>query len=489
MGKLTGFLEYARKDAHEIDAHTRINNYNEFHIPLDAEDRQKQGARCMDCGVPYCNYGMILNNSTTGCPLNNLIPEWNELIYTGNLKEAHKRLRVTNRFPEFTSRVCPAPCEVACICGYTSGFAVTIKENEYAISENAYDKGYIKAEPILSRTGKRIAVVGSGPAGLAAADWLNKRGHNVTVYEKSDRVGGLLMYGIPNMKIEKHIIDRRVNIMKQEGIEFIINANVGANVSAAELVDRYDRVILCTGAENPRRILAANNEANGIYMAVDYLTEATRSLLNGHPSPISAERKNVLVIGGGDTGNDCVGTAIRQGASSVIQIEMMPEPPASRDSNNPWPEYPRTLKTDYGQHEAIAKFGEDPRIFSATVKEFFVNDEYHVAGALIAKLQPEKDEATGRINMIPTGEDFNVAADIVFIAAGFVGTRDYIFEQFGLASDSRNNIATTDFQTSHEKVYAAGDARRGQSLVVWALREGQDVARAVDKSLMGYSNL
>lgn len=489
MGKLTGFLDYERKETVEIEVSKRIKNYNEFHLPISDEDRKNQGARCMDCGVPYCHYGMILANASTGCPLNNLIPEWNELIYNGNFKEAHKRLQMTNRFPEFTSRVCPALCEVACICGYSSGDAVTVRENEYAIIETAYEKGYLKPEPILVRTGKKIAVIGSGPAGLSAADWLNKRGHTVTVYEKADRIGGLLMYGIPNMKIEKSVIDRRIDIMKEEGIEFKLNSNVGENISVDEIINGYDRVILCTGAEKPREIYVLNHDANGIYMAVDYLTNVTKSVLGDNINVIDTKDKHVLIIGGGDTGNDCVGTSIRQGAKSVTQLEMMPEPPICRAENNPWPEYPKTLKTDYGQKEAIAVFGKDPRIFSSTVKEFIVDEQGNVKSAVIARLRPEKDHETGRINMVPTGEEFTKKANIVLIAAGFVGTKDYIFEQFGLTHDLRGNIETNNFKTSNEKVYAAGDARRGQSLVVWALREGKDVAREVDKSLMGYSNL
>ncbi|ONI47836.1 glutamate synthase [Candidatus Epulonipiscioides saccharophilum] len=491
MGKLTGFLEYSRKESAEISPEERVNNYNEFHIPLediDEEERQNQAGRCMDCGVPYCNYGMILNNATTGCPLNNLIPEWNELIYTQNMKEAYQRLLVTNRFPEFTSRVCPAPCEVACICGYSSGSAVTIRENEYALIENAYKKGYVKPEPILTRTGKKIAIIGSGPSGLAAADWLNKRGHTVTVYEKSDRIGGLLMYGIPNMKIEKQIIDRRINIMKAEGVNFILNSDIGLTIDVSEILNNYDRIILCTGAENPRRINVPNNDAHGIYNAIEYLTSVTKSLLDHVPPKIDLMSKKVLIIGGGDTGNDCLATAIRQGAISVIQLEMMAKPPTRRLDSNPWPEYPRILKTDYGQEEAIEEFGVDPRIFSTMVKEFIVNENYDVIGAIISNLREERGD-DGRINMVPTGEEFLVDTDAVLIAAGFTGTKEYIFEKFGLEADNRGNIKTENFRTNHEKIYAAGDARRGQSLVVWALREGKDVAREVDKSLMGYSNL
>ncbi|OOB77047.1 MAG: glutamate synthase [Epulopiscium sp. Nuni2H_MBin003] len=483
MGKITGFLEYERQETHEQEAEERIQHFNEFHSPLNDEQRKLQGARCMDCGVPYCQSGRILNNMTTGCPLNNLIPEWNELIYSGNFDLAYKRLQRTNRFSDFTSRVCPAPCEASCICGATSGDPVTVKENEYAITEKAYENG-ITPHKVEVRTGKQVAVIGSGPAGLATAEWLNKRGHSVTVYEKSDRLGGLLMYGIPNMKIEKRIIDRRINIMKEEGVVFKTSHDVGHNVDFNSLVETYDSIIVATGAGKARELNVPNKDAKGIYLAVDYLTNVTKNILGDDNNLINAEGKKVLVIGGGDTGNDCVGTAVRQGATAVTQLEMMSKPPLQRQSNNPWPEYPRVLKVDYGQQEAKAVYGNDPRIFETTVKEFIIDDNGNVTGAVVSRLQPTKDKG-----MQPTGEEFVINVDLVFIAAGFVGTQDYVIEKFKLQPDVRGNIQNENFRTNVEKVFAAGDTRRGQSLVVWALREGKDVAREVDKYLMGYSNL
>ncbi|OON99883.1 MAG: glutamate synthase [Epulopiscium sp. Nele67-Bin004] len=487
---ITGFLDFDRKLSEEIEPLERIKNFDEFHIPLEEEEQRLQGARCMDCGVPYCHNGMLLAGMTTGCPLNNLIPEWNSLVCTGNLELAFRRLMITNRFAEFTSRVCPAPCEASCICGLTSGESVTIKENEHSIVENAYEKGYMKPQVPEVRTGKSVAVVGSGPAGLATAEWLNKRGHLVTVFERSNRIGGLLMYGIPNMKIEKEVIYRRVEIMKAEGVEFATNTNVGVGIAAEDLLDGFDCTVLCCGASKPRNINVENRDANGIYFAVDYLTNVTDALLNGdEKASLDANGKKVLVIGGGDTGNDCVGTAIRQGATNVVQLEMMPKPPVCRAEDNPWPQYPRTLKTDYGQQEAIAVFGEDPRIFQTTVKNFVVDENNNVTGAVISKLDAVKDETSGRMNMVPTGEEFIVEADMVFIAAGFVGSQEYVVEAFGVEVDGRGNVSDKNFKTTAENVFVAGDMRRGQSLVVWALREGHDVAVEVDKYLMGYSNI
>ncbi|OOB77949.1 MAG: glutamate synthase [Epulopiscium sp. Nele67-Bin002] len=486
---ITGFLEFKRELSQEILPLERIENFDEFHIPLEDTEQQLQGARCMDCGVPYCQNGMILCGMTSGCPLNNLIPEWNELVFYGTWELAFKRLMIKNRFPEFTSRVCPAPCEASCICGLTSGSPVTIRENEHAIIETAYAEGFMKAAVPPVRTGKNVAIIGSGPSGLCAAEWLNKRGHSVTVFERNDRIGGLLMYGIPNMKIEKHIIDRRINIMKAEGVEFRTNANVGDNVSSEELIHNFDSVILCCGASKPRDINVPGREANGIYFAVDYLTEVTKSVLDSdRPAYINACNKRVLVIGGGDTGNDCVGSAIRQSATAVYQLEMMPKPPVERAPDNPWPQYPRTLKTDYGQVESIAKFGEDPRIFQTTVKEFITDEYNNITAVVINKLDAIKDDETGRINMVPNGEEFTLEIDLVFIAAGFVGSENYVADAFGVELDNRGNVIADEFKTNIDNVFVSGDMHRGQSLVVWALREGKDVAREVDKHLMGYTN-
>ena len=494
MGKPTGFLDYERENSEALSPKQRIKNFNEFHTPLSKEKQQLQGARCMDCGVPFCQAGMVLGGMVSGCPLNNLVPEWNELLYNGNWQQAYARLHKTNNFPEFTGRVCPALCENACTCGL-NGDAVTSKQNEYAIIENAYKEGYASAKIPQVRTGKKVAVIGSGPAGLAAADQLNQRGHSVTVYERSDRIGGLLMYGIPNMKLEKHIIDRKVDIMKEEGVEFITNVDVGKDVKAADLLKKYDRIVLCCGASNPRDIKAPGREANGIYFAVDFLKSTTKSLLDTglkDGTYISAKGKNVIVIGGGDTGNDCVGTSIRHGAKSVLQLEMMPKAPDERADNNPWPEWLRICKTDYGQEESIAVFGHDPRVYCTTVKKFIADKKGNLCKVQLVKLEAQKDSKTGRMNMVEVeGSEYEVDADLVLIAAGVLGSQKYVTDAFGVEVNERTNVKTEDgtHSTNVKNVFTAGDMHRGQSLVVWGIREGRDAAREVDESLMGYTNL
>lgn len=494
MGKPTGFMDYKREDAPAFSVKERIKNYDEFHTPLSKAEQSKQGARCMECGVPFCQSGMMIGNAYSGCPLNNLIPEWNDLIFKNAWEQAYNRLKLTNNFPEFTSRVCPALCEKACTCG-ANGDAVTVKANEYGIIENAYIEGFAAPQPPKVRTGKKIAVIGSGPSGLAAADQLNRRGHSVTVFERSDRIGGLLMYGIPNMKLEKHVIDRKVDVMKAEGVEFRTNVNVGKDVKAEQLLKEYDRVILACGASNPRDIKVPGRDANGIYFAVDFLKSTTKSLLDNGLTDgtyISAKGKNVMVIGGGDTGNDCVGTSIRHGAKSVLQLEMMPKLPDERTEDNPWPQWPRVCKTDYGQEEAIEVFGHDPRVYQTTVKEFIKDKNGNLKSAVLVKLQPEKDKKTGRMMMKEVaGSEYSVDVELVLIAAGFLGSESYVTKAFGVETNARANVATPDgsFKTNLENIFAAGDMRRGQSLVVWAIREGRDVAREVDESLMGYTNL
>ena len=494
MGKATGFMEYEREESAAIKPKERIKNFDEFHTPLSLEKQRTQAARCMDCGVPFCQAGMMIKGMASGCPLNNLIPEWNDLLYNGNWQQAYNRLHKTSNFPEFTSRVCPALCEKACTCGL-NGEAVCTKENEKAIIEKAYEEGWAAPKPPKVRTDKRIAVVGSGPSGLAVADQLNRRGHLVTVYERSDRFGGLLRYGIPNMKLEKHIIDRKIEVMKAEGVTFITDANIGENVKAKKLLEEYDSVVLACGASNPRDIKAPGRDANGIYFAVDFLKSTTKSLLDSGLTDgkyISAKGKNVIVIGGGDTGNDCVGTSIRHGCKSIMQLEMMPKPPVDRLPNNPWPQWPKVLKTDYGQEEAIAVFGEDPRVYQTTVKEFIKDKKGNLCKVKLVKLEPKKDEKTGRMMMSEVaGSEYEVDCELVLIAAGFLGTQKYVSDAFGVELNERTNVKTAPgkFATNVDKVFTAGDMHRGQSLVVWAIREGRDAAREVDEYLMGYTNL
>ncbi|MBE5961752.1 MAG: glutamate synthase subunit beta [Lachnospiraceae bacterium] len=494
MGKPTGFMEYMRAEREAIPPKERIKNFDEFHLPLPEEDRNKQAARCMECGVPFCQSGLLIGGMTSGCPLHNLIPEWNDLLYTGNMPQALNRLLKTNSFPEFTSRVCPAPCEAACTCNL-NGKPVTIKENEMAIIEFGYESGLIKPAPPLVRTGKKVAVIGSGPSGLAAADQLNKRGHSVTVLERSDRIGGLMMYGIPNMKLDKKVIERKKKLMEEEGILFVTGVHVGKEVLAEQILKEFDAVLLACGASNPRDIDVAGRDAAGIYFAVDYLKSVTKSLLDSNFSDkqaISAKGKHVVVIGGGDTGNDCVGTAIRQQAKSVIQLEMMPKPPERRLESNPWPEWPKVLKTDYGQEEAIAVFGKDPRLYQTTVKEFLKDKNGAVNKLKLINLAPQKDEKTGRMRMTEVaGSETIIDADLVLIAAGFLGCEKATADAFKVELDARTNVATEadSYRTKNKKVFTAGDMHRGQSLVVWAIHEGRTSAREIDEFLMGYSNL
>lgn len=501
MGKPTGFLEYDREVSKAVKPHERIKNFNEFHTPLSRDHQQEQAARCMECGVPFCQSGMTLMGMTSGCPLHNLVPEWNDLVYTGNWKQAYNRLKKTNNFPEFTGRVCPALCEAACTCGL-HGDPVCTKENELSIIEYAYQNGYADPKPPRTRTGKKVAVIGSGPSGLATADQLNKRGHSVTVFERSDRPGGLLMYGIPNMKLEKRFVERKIDVMKQEGITFVTNAEVGGEnpeYAASRIMEEFDRVILACGSANARNIDVPGRDASGIYFAVDYLKSATKSLLDANmeirkasKNWISARDKNVVIIGGGDTGNDCVGTAIRQGAKNVIQIEMMPKAPDKRTESNPWPEWPRVCKVDYGQEEAIDQFGKDPRIYETTVKEFIRNEKGELTAVKTIRLHGEVDKKTGRRVMKEIeGTEQILPAELVLIAAGFLGCEKRIADAFGVELNARTNVNTEagKYQTNVPHVFTAGDMHRGQSLVVWAIREGREAAREVDESLMGYSNL
>ena len=493
MGKTTGFLEYPRQEGPVVPPLERLGNFREFHRPLSPAAQAQQAARCMDCGVPFCQAGVTLAGMTAGCPLHNLIPEMNDLVFHGNWEQAWRRLERTNCLPEFTGRVCPALCEAACTCARQEG-AVCTHENELQVAEYAFSHGLVNAAPPAVRTGKTVAVVGSGPAGLAAAWQLNRRGHSVTVFEKADRPGGLLRYGIPNMKLDKAVLDRRIRLMEEAGVAFVCSTDVGRDVTGEELLAKFDRVVLAGGAGRPRDLAVPGREAKGILFAVDFLGQVTKALLDSDfqkPPHKLAEGKNVLVVGGGDTGNDCVATALRLGAKSVTQLEMMPQPPLARTADNPWPQWPKVRKTDYGQQEAIALFGADPRRYQTTVSAFKADKRGRVCGAVVQKLEARPGE-NGRTMMVPiAGSEEVLPAELVLIAAGFAGCEEYLPAGFGAALTGRGVVAAEGegYATSVPRVFAAGDIRRGPSLVVWAIAEGMGAARATDASLMGYSNL
>ena len=488
MGKPTGFLEFARQENRWKEPLERIQNFEEFKLPLPAAQRTAQAARCMNCGVPFCQCGENFGGMFSGCPLHNMIPEWNDEIYNGNWRQALNRLLKTSNFPEFTGRVCPALCEAACTCGM-NGPSVTVHDNELAIVEEGWKQGWITPRAIPVRSGKQVAVIGSGPSGLAVADQLNHRGHNVTVFEREDAPGGLLMYGIPNMKLDKKVVARRIRLMEEEGVTFRTQCDVGGDVDAQEILNQFDAVVLCCGSKTPRDLSVPGRDAEGIHFAVDYLTAATKKVVGKTADfAITAKDKDVIIVGGGDTGNDCVGTAIRQGCRSVIQLEMMGCPPEERQPNNPWPQWPRVKKTDYGQQEAIAVFGSDPRIYKTTIQEIKADDQGNVTSVVTVGL--ESKQVDGRFVMAPVeGTQEERPCSLLLIAAGFVGCQSYVAEAFGLPRDKRGSIVTSDYRTENPKIFAAGDCRRGQSLVVWAITEGRACAKEVDEALMGYTNL
>jgi len=480
MGKLMGFMEYDRCLPPDRDPMERLNDWEEIHESLPLKAQMEQAGRCMYCGVPFCHSGISIKGTVTGCPLGNLIPEWNDLLYHQEWDEAVERLIRTIGFPEFTGRVCPALCEGACTCGIHQPM-VTIKQNELMLIEHAFETGYMKPRPPKTRTGKRVAVIGSGPAGLACAARLNRYGHSVTVFERSDRIGGLLMYGIPNMKLDKSIIDRRVNLMREEGIEFVTNAHIGVDKSAEELLKEFNAVVLACGSGKPRNLNVAGRDGGGVVYAVDYLTVATKHLLDESisvPAEMNAKDKHVLIIGGGDTGTDCVGTALRQGCRSVHQLEIMPKPSEERTEQNPWPEYPRILKTDYAQQEAIAKYGSDPRNYLVNAREIQRDETGAIHEVVTDDVRWVKD-ASGRMNFETiAGTERRWPADLVLIAMGFTGPEDTLVETFGLPRDSRTNVIAENYRTERKGIFVAGDMHSGQSLVVRAMNEGQEAAAA-----------
>ena len=491
MGKPTGFLEYLRELPQDRSSTQRVSDWNEFHLRMPEENLRKQGARCMDCGIPFCHTGTLLNGMASGCPINNLIPEWNDLIFRGLWREAIERLHKTNNFPDFTGRVCPAPCEGSCVLGIIEP-PVTIKNNEYAIIEKAFAEGWVVPNPPAVRTGKKVAVIGSGPAGLAAADQLNKAGHYVTVFERADRIGGLLMYGIPNMKLDKSVVDRRIDLLAKEGITFLTNTEVGKNHPIAKLQE-FDAVILATGATKPRDLPIEGRQLKGVHFAMEFLQANTQAVLNKHQNGnyISAAGKNVVVIGGGDTGTDCVGTSLRHGCASVVQFEIMPKPPMYRAADNPWPEWPKVYRQDYGQEEAEAKFGVDPRVYLTTVKKF-VSDENGVVKAVhTVEVNWQRNDNGQFVPVEVPGTEQTRPAELVLLAMGFLGPDQELLEQLGVERDVRSNVKAQDgvFTTNLKGVFAAGDARRGQSLIVWAINEGCGAARECDRYLMGATNL
>ena len=492
MGKPTGFLEYQREVPADRAPLERVKDWDEFHLHLSDDRLRTQGARCMDCGIPFCHTGQLINGMASGCPINNLIPEWNDLVYRGLWREALNRLHETNNFPEFTGRVCPAPCEGSCTVGLLEP-PVTIKSIECAIVDRGFEEGWIVPETPPVRTGKKVAVVGSGPSGLACAAQLNRAGHWVTVFERADRIGGLLMYGIPNMKLDKRLVQRRVDQMIAEGIEFRTGTDVGRNYPVQRLQVDFDAVVLCTGATKPRDLPIEGRDLKGIHFAMDFLTANTRAVLDGHHNGdfISAEGKDVVVIGGGDTGTDCVGTSLRHRCRSITQIEILPQPPLERAADNPWPEWPKVYRMDYGQEEAAAVFGADPRVYLTTVKKFAGDEQGRVKELVTVEITWEKD-AVGRFvpREVP-GSEQTRPAQLVLLAMGFLGPEQPLLEQLNIDRDPRTNAKADHgrYTTNAKGIFAAGDCRRGQSLVVWAFNEGRGVAREVDRFLMGNTQL